>query len=203
MNESENNFFSEVDEKKNSLKFPWTILVVVFLIIIGLGTYGLLKIRNVFSNTDFNNWNISQGNNINLSQKILDLSNQDSSEVTLEISSIELSAYLNLEDENFPLKNTYAKIKPNEIKIYGRLKSSRFGLPASATFTPNVKDGNVNFENKPTDMEKIYMPGESRNNIAKKINERFTFDFSLRQHLIVTSILAEEDKLVLHLSKNP
>lgn len=193
----EKDFFSELDKKRLSLTAPWIIVIITLAVVFSVAVFGLIKVRNVFSKLNFENWNPDSLPKKSLSQKISELSKSNQGSFAIPVSSVELSAYLNLADENFPLNGAYAKIKPNIVVIYGRLRSSRFGLPVSISLKPRVADGSLIFENQPTDLEKIYMSNETRSRIALEITKRLTFDLNLEGKFKVDSFEEMDDKLVV------
>lgn len=193
----EKDFFSELDKKRSSLTTPWIIVIISLAVVFSVAVFGLIKARNVFSKLNFENWNLNSLPKKSLSQKISELSKSNQGSFTIPVSSVELSAYLNLADENFPLNGAYAKIKSDIVVVYGRLRSSRFGLPVSISLKPKVKDGNLVFEDQPTDLEKIYMSDETRAHIASEITKRLTFDLNLEGKFKVDSFEETDDKLII------
>lgn len=193
----EKDFFSELDKKRSSLTTPWIIVIITLVIIFGVAVFGLIQARKIFSKLNFENWNLESLPKKSLSQKILELSKSNQSSFVISISSSELSAYLNLSDENFPLNGAYAKIKSDKVIVYGRSRNSRFGLPVSISLKPKVIDGNLIFENQPTDLEKIYMSDETRAHIASEITKRLTFDLNLEGKFKVDSFEQGVDKLIV------
>lgn len=196
MDPIEKNFFGEMDKKRKSVTPAWTILFVVLVLLFAVGIYGLVRVRNAYRKIDFAGWNIDTNlPKISLSNKILDQTKENNGNFSISLNSIELSAYLNLADDSFPLKNTYAKIKPDKVVIYGRLKSSRLGLPASITLRPEVQNNDIIFVNQPTEIENVYMPAETQQKISSAISNRVSMDLNLSGQTKVDKVIAEEDLL--------
>jgi len=200
MDPTEKNFFADIDKQRQTVTPAWAILIIILVLMFGLSIYGLIRVRSALKNLDFNAWNIDTNlPKISLGSKISELSKSgESFEVSL--NSVELSAYLNLSDDNFPLKNTYAKVKPDLVVIYGRLKSSRLGLPASISLKPEVVDGNLKFTSQPTDLEKIYMTQETQDKIASAFSNRISFDLNLSGKTKVDRVLALDNSLTIYIS---
>jgi hypothetical protein len=201
MEEAEKNFFAEVDQKRKSVAPAWTILTTILVVIAGLIILILFQIRNSLKNLNIDAWEIDTNPpQVSLSSEISELSKTQKT-FDISLSSTELSTYLNLSDDSFPLKNSYAKIKPETVVIYGRLKSSRLGLPASITLKPTVENEKVKFVSQPTEMEKIYMTAETQDKIASTISNRISFDLTLSGETKVESVATEENKLTIFLSQ--
>lgn len=203
MNDLEKNFFSEVDEKNHSTKTPWIGLFVFLIVIFVLAVIALVKIRGAFSELNFDLWNFDyQLPKITLSDKILSASKINSeNDFSIPVNSTELSAYFNLADDNFPLKNTYAKIKPDTVVIYGQLKNNRLGLPISITLVAGVENSKLTFSSRPTEMESIIIPEETRLKTAEEINKRIKFDLDLCQGFDVLSISQVDDQITINMKK--
>jgi hypothetical protein len=200
MEETEKNFFGDIDKRRQSVTPAWTVLIIILVLFFSLSIYGLIRVRSAFKNINFDGWNIDSSlPKLSLSSRIADLSKNGGS-FNLTLNSTELSAYLNLSDDSFPLKNTYAKINPGQVVIYGRLKSSRLGLPASITLKPEVADGNLKFSSQPTDLEKIYMSEDTQNKIASAFSNRISFDLNLSGKTKVDRVTAEDNLLTIFIS---
>lgn len=203
MSDLEKNFYREVDQNRRSTRGPWLVLFSFLIIIFILAILALVKIRSTFSGLNFDLWNFDyQLPKIALSEKILTAAKEtDQENLSIPINSTELSAYFNLTDEDFPLKNTYAKIKPTTIVIYGQLRTSRFGLPVSLTLVPGVSNGALIFSPSPTEVEAIIIPEEARRRTADEINKRVKFDFDLCQGFKVSSVEQTDDQLTIKMEK--
>lgn len=196
MEEVEKNFFSEVDKQRQNLRTPWLVMILILVIIFGGCVWGLVKVRHSLRNLSFEGYipdvNIPK---LTLSSKISDLAKNAGNSFTIDANSLELSAYLDLGSDSFPLKNTYSLVKQDKVVLYGRLKSSRLGLPVSVTLKPQVESGQVVFVSQPTDVEKIYMPEETRNQIAAEVTKRLAFDLNLSGGFAAQSVTATDNNL--------
>jgi hypothetical protein len=203
LNDLEKNFFSEVDQKRHSTKVPWIGLFVFLIVIFILSVIALVKIRGAFSDLNFDLWNFDyQLPKITLSEKILSASKVDNqNSFSIPINSTELSAYFNLADDNFPLKNTYAKIKSDTVVVYGQLKNNHLGLPISMILTAGVENGLLVFSSRPTEMETIIIPEETRLKTAEEINKRIKFDLNLCQGFKVLSADQVDDQITINMKK--
>lgn len=196
MEKTEKIFFAEVDQKRKSVTPAWIALITILILLFIAMVSGLIVIRNNLKNLSFVNWQqIDRLPQISLDQKI----NSAKLSGNFSINSIELTEYLNLSDDSFPLKSTYAKIKPDLIVIYGRLKSSRLGLPVSLTMKPEVSDGQFKLTPQPTEMENIYLPQTTQTEIASALSNRISFDLQLANKTKLDRVEAKDDQLIFYL----
>ncbi len=204
MADLEENFFKEMDEKSRSLAKPWMILIVVLILIFGSAVYGLIRSRDNLRRMDFAGWNLNTNlPNLSLGKRISTLSQTQISDYSFSVNSTELSAYLNLSDDNFPLKSTYTKIKPDVVVLYGRLRSSRFGLPVSITMKAEAKDGKLVLTPSPTELENVLLPTETQNLIASEISQRINLDINLSGKFQVGNINLNNDLMTINMILKP
>ena len=196
MDSNEKNFFGEVDKHRQNLRGPWLVMILLLLIIFCGCVWGLVSLRHSLQNLSFEGYipdvNIPK---VTLSSKISELSKTSGNDFVVNTTSLELSVYLDLVNDSFPLKNTYSRIVKDKVVLYGRLKSSSLGLPVSATLAPQIQNGQVVFVSTPTEIEKIYMPEQTRNQIATEVSKRLNFDLNLSGGFQAQSVTATDNNL--------
>lgn len=199
----EKEFYRELDKKKNrkncSLPMIITLLLIIFILII----YFLLYIKNytkigidyIAQNRSETQENL-QSDFIDQTQKIL-----PGETLILEYSDVEVSAYLGIYDDDFPLKRSSLRIEERGIIVSGRTNNNWYSLPVHTVVRPKIDGGQLTFVLDELASGSISLPKSIRDNVSQYLVRLMKTRTLYDDGLEVVSAYTSQEKLIIEVSK--
>lgn len=192
-----NTFYKELDHKRKS-KTPFvTSMVFILIILFAVIVYGLwlLKISltgtSIFSGTKNDNQYLTTevGNAIS-GKKTGDL-------INVEISEKELSEFIGVGGNDFPLKKSSLRIKPEAINISGRIGSSFFALPVTIKCLAKAEDGTLKIEIDNNNSGLAMFPKSLKDSLNTYFDDTISTYTSDIGRIKVEEVVLKDKKLIL------
>lgn len=199
----EKDFYRELDKKKNrsscSLPMIIVLLVIIFIAII----YFLLYIKSYTkTGIDYIALNRSetqaslQADFIDKTQKIV-----PGGTLILEYSDVEVSSYLGIYDEDFPLKRSNLRIEERGIIVSGRTNDNWYSLPVHTVVRPKIDGGQLTFVLDELASGSISLPKSIRDNVSQYLVRLMKTRTLYDDGLEVVSAYTSDEKLIIEVSK--
>lgn len=202
-NLKEKEFYRDLDRKKRGKGCSLSLIVVLLIIIFSSLIYLLFFIKNYTkSGIDY----IALKNNAeqtNIREDFIDRTKDldAGNSLLLEYSVVEVSSYLGVYDDDFPLKRPKINIDDRGIKVSGKTSENWFSLPVSTVVRPKIENNKLTFVLDDLASGSITLPTAVRKSVSdylvRLMKTRELYDSNLE----VVSAYTVIDKLVIEVSK--
>ncbi|OQB06332.1 MAG: hypothetical protein BWY19_00324 [bacterium ADurb.Bin212] len=203
VNMKERDFYRELDKKKNnrncSLPMVGLLLLIIFILII----YFLVYIKNYTKiGIDYIAQNRSETQE-SLQSDFIDNTKEllPGETLLLEYSEVDVSGYLGIYDEDFPLKRSSLRIEERGIIVSGRTSDNWYSLPVHTVVRPKIDGGQLTFVLDELASGAISLPKGIRDNVSQYLVRLMKTRALYDAELEVVSAYTSKEKLIIEVSK--